>query len=158
MLKKALKNERGLTLIELLAVIVILGIIAAIAIPAIGNIIQNSREDAVKADAIQVLEGAKLMLASEDVTRLDSDGDNVITWDDGLSRYVDLNQESDGTDGSGNGLNPDTIEVTYSSNSIESVSATGYAGDVTLTFSDATLEDINSDNGEGTRTIPNSES
>ncbi|RIV13331.1 prepilin-type N-terminal cleavage/methylation domain-containing protein, partial [Priestia flexa] len=47
MMKKFLKNEKGLTLIELLAVIVILGIIAAIAIPSIGGIIQKSREDAV---------------------------------------------------------------------------------------------------------------
>ncbi len=38
-LQKRLKNEKGLTLVELLAVIVILGIIAAIAIPSIGNII-----------------------------------------------------------------------------------------------------------------------
>nr|AAB31769.1 lipase, triacylglycerol lipase {N-terminal} {EC 3.1.1.3} [Bacillus thermocatenulatus, DSM 730, Peptide Partial, 45 aa] [Geobacillus thermocatenulatus] len=34
------------TLIELLAVIVILGIIAAIAIPAIGAIMDNSKKDA----------------------------------------------------------------------------------------------------------------
>ena len=40
-LQKRLNNEKGLTLVELLAVIVILGIIAAIAIPSIGNIIQN---------------------------------------------------------------------------------------------------------------------
>lgn len=35
------KNEKGLTLVELLAVIVILAIVAAIAIPAISNVIDN---------------------------------------------------------------------------------------------------------------------
>ena len=34
-LKKRIKNEKGLSLVELLAVIVILAIVAAIAIPAI---------------------------------------------------------------------------------------------------------------------------
>lgn len=57
---KHLKNQKGLTLIELLAVIVILAIIAAIAIPAIGNIIENSRYKAVKADAINVLNAANV--------------------------------------------------------------------------------------------------
>lgn len=42
------KNQKGLTLVELLAVIVILGVIAAIAVPAIGGIISSSK---VKADA-----------------------------------------------------------------------------------------------------------
>lgn len=59
-LQKKLKNEKGLTLVELLAVIVILGIIAAIAVPAIGNIIQNTREKAVMADAINAMEAANL--------------------------------------------------------------------------------------------------
>jgi type IV pilus assembly protein PilA len=60
MLKRIIKNEKGLTLIELLAVIVILGIIAAIAIPSIGGLINKTREDAVKADAVQLLNAAKL--------------------------------------------------------------------------------------------------
>ncbi|MFL0583103.1 prepilin-type N-terminal cleavage/methylation domain-containing protein [Solibacillus silvestris] len=59
-LKKRIKNEKGLSLVELLAVIVILGIVAAIAVPAIGNIIQNSRDRAVLAEASSVLAGAKI--------------------------------------------------------------------------------------------------
>lgn len=58
--KRVLKNEKGLTLIELLAVIVILAIVAAIAIPAIGNIIDNSRYNAVKSDGINVINASNL--------------------------------------------------------------------------------------------------
>lgn len=59
LLKKRL-NQKGLTLIELLAVIVILAIVAAIAVPAIGNVIENSRYKAVKADAVNVINAANL--------------------------------------------------------------------------------------------------
>ena len=59
-LKKRIKNEKGLSLVELLAVIVILGIISAIAVPAIGNIIANSQAKAEIADAVQILNSAKL--------------------------------------------------------------------------------------------------
>ena len=59
-LQKKLNNEKGMTLIELLAVIVIIAIIAAIAIPAIGNIIENSRVGAIKSDASNVLSAVNL--------------------------------------------------------------------------------------------------
>lgn len=59
-LLQRLKNEKGLTLVELLAVIVILGIIAAIAIPSIGNIITNSKVNALKADGQSVLAAANM--------------------------------------------------------------------------------------------------
>ena len=58
--KKLVKNEKGLTLIELLAVIVILAIVAAIAIPSIGNIINKSKDRAILAEASNILAGAKI--------------------------------------------------------------------------------------------------
>ncbi|MGN7388438.1 competence type IV pilus major pilin ComGC [Sporosarcina sp. SAFN-015] len=65
-LQKRLKNEKGLTLVELLAVIVILGIIAAIAVPSIGSIIENSRIKAVKADALNAISAAELYFVEND--------------------------------------------------------------------------------------------
>ncbi|MFK5706486.1 prepilin-type N-terminal cleavage/methylation domain-containing protein [Lysinibacillus boronitolerans] len=55
------KNEKGLTLVELLAVIAILAIVAAIAIPAISNVIDNSRYKALKADAINVIHAGAVL-------------------------------------------------------------------------------------------------
>lgn len=44
-------NKKGLTLIELLGVIIVLGIIAAISFPAINGVISNSRKDTVVENA-----------------------------------------------------------------------------------------------------------
>lgn len=81
LLNKKLNNEKGMTLIELLAVIVILAIIAAIAVPAIGNIINNSRDKAVLAEASNVLSAAKLAnvagLCTEDADTITCDDEDI---------------------------------------------------------------------------------
>ena len=67
-IKALLKNQKGFTLVELLAVIVILGIIGAIAVPSIAGIIDNSKKDAHIANAQQMVSAARLAVAANDVT------------------------------------------------------------------------------------------
>ncbi|MFC4556682.1 prepilin-type N-terminal cleavage/methylation domain-containing protein [Virgibacillus kekensis] len=50
-IKKLVKKEKGFTLVELLAVIAILAIILAIAVPAVGNVISDSETKAEQANA-----------------------------------------------------------------------------------------------------------
>lgn len=60
LMKKRIKNEKGLTLVEVLAVVVILAIVAAIAIPAISNMIEKNRAKALVSDAINVMNAANI--------------------------------------------------------------------------------------------------
>jgi type IV pilus assembly protein PilA len=92
-MKKLLKNERGLTLVELLAVIVILGIIAAIAVPSIGGVIKNSKEDAIVAEALQIIDAARLAHAENpaDDSWTQAGGDD----DASLDAYVSKVKDSD---------------------------------------------------------------
>ena len=67
-LKKMLRKEKGFTLVELLAVIVILWIILAIAIPAIGNVIGSSEGKADEANIDLILNAARLADVNGDFT------------------------------------------------------------------------------------------
>ncbi|WP_077706097.1 type II secretion system protein [Virgibacillus dokdonensis] len=58
--QKLKQDQRGLTLVELLAVVVILAIVAAIAFVVIGNVIDNSKKDAHVANAQQIISAAKM--------------------------------------------------------------------------------------------------
>lgn len=152
-MKKRLKDQRGLTLVELLAVIVILGIIAAIAVPSIGGIIQKSKEDALKADAIAVLNAAKMHISSTNLTP-DTSGGDTITMDDSiLTDYLDNSQyfKNDGVDTS----SAYKVEYSINAQTFKLTTTAGItAGKSTITFTSAELKDINNDKEKGTRTIP----
>lgn len=129
--RKLLKNQKGLTLIELLAVIVILAIVAAIAVPAIGNIINNSRDKAILADASNILAGAKIAnVEGACKTEDDSDG-NTCTLEElkpyveGLSESVTYTATKDSTTGIWSieyskfeDINADKYKANITSNSI----------------------------------------
>ncbi|WP_379969462.1 prepilin-type N-terminal cleavage/methylation domain-containing protein [Ectobacillus sp. sgz5001026] len=74
-----LRNEHGLTLVELLAVVVILGIVSAIAVPSIGSIIENSKRDAHIANARQMIEAARIYATNEGATTNSATLDELAT-------------------------------------------------------------------------------
>lgn len=142
--KKVLKNEKGLTLIELLAVIVILAIVAAIAIPAIGNIIENSRYKAVKSDAINIINSANIYFTdNSDKTVVDIATLVNEKYLDNSGKFSPTSTEvkvvkPGGTDGNDKGTS-----ITGTSEKI--------SGDKTLTLKAATIKDISDATKEGNK-------
>ncbi|KGX93477.1 hypothetical protein N781_10575 [Pontibacillus halophilus JSM 076056 = DSM 19796] len=94
-MKQLLKDNKGFTLVELLAVIVILGIIAAIAIPAIGSIINNTEEEAHTSNALSILDAGRMAFAAD----LPDGGDDQYTITElvegGFLEEAPVNPETD---------------------------------------------------------------
>lgn len=65
-LREIMDKEEGFTLVELLAVIVILGIIMAIAVPSIGNVVNKAREDTAETEKVLIEDAARLYNTAED--------------------------------------------------------------------------------------------
>ena len=102
---KLLKNQKGMTLVELLAVLVILGIIAAIAIPMIGNAISESKQKGELNDALNIIAAAKLADANGEALETVGTGGNGYTkatltdkgyLDDSVSEFTGVTKSNKG--------------------------------------------------------------
>lgn len=143
-LQKKLKEQKGMTLIELLAVIVIIAIIAAIAIPAIGNIIENSRYSAVKSDASNVLSAANIYFTENPD---DADGKATLTelkagYLESAGKFDEVTTETD-------------VFVTNANPNQLTAPAVEFSGGKSLQFTNASQDQINGDDTKGSEVTAN---
>ena len=83
----ALKNRKGFTLVELMVVVVIIGILAAIAVPVYNKTTDKANQSAVEAN-LRTIDGAIMQYqASSDTTaapvKADLEGDYIANWPTG---------------------------------------------------------------------------
>ena len=122
------RDEEGMTLVELLAVIVILSIVAAIGGVAIAGVIQRSREDGRVADIQMLYEAATLAETSDAYISKDAKGKTAKDLNDaGYATSVNFLTDSSGKTtaagvlfkvvaGKGGGV--DKLQVTIPQNSM----------------------------------------
>lgn len=104
-LKKIWNKEDGFTLVELLGVIVILGIILAIAIPGIGNIVESARTKTTAQEQELVIDAARLYFVENNeiageatvlVSTLDSEGFLDVKTDSKVKPGDSVKRDADG--------------------------------------------------------------
>lgn len=102
---KQMKSEKGMTLVEVLAVLVILALIAAIAIPMIGNMISDSQKKSELNDALNIIAAAKLADANGEALETVGTGRNGYTnatltdkgyLDDSVSEFTGVTKSNKG--------------------------------------------------------------
>lgn len=93
-------NKKGTSLVELLAVIVIMGIIAAIAVPTVGALLKNTRQKGAASDFTTMYQAAQTYLVGSKDNTVSSGallaGDYVSIDDDAVTGTIIFTQQSNG--------------------------------------------------------------
>lgn len=131
-------NKKGFTLVELLAVIVILGVLLMIAVPAIQNVIKKSKKNAFESQAKLIIENVETMLS-------------VSTNKPNATCYIPTESVKLERGGLNDNAKKGYVTVTPNSNSI-----TGY--DVTINIGDGTYainnKGLSNATAESSTTVP----
>jgi len=75
-INKRIRNKKGFTLIELVVVIAIIGILAAIAIPRFTGVRENANESVVIANLKSIQTAVELYISQENTNTVDFDDDD----------------------------------------------------------------------------------
>jgi len=75
MFKKALKNKKGFTLVELMVVVAILGVLIAVAVPVYNNVTTKAELSTIKAN-LRIINSAIMQAQLDNVTPA-ADGSNL---------------------------------------------------------------------------------
>lgn len=117
-------NKRGFTLVELLAVLVILGLLVTIAVPAATSVSEKAKAKMLKTKTQLAMQGAILYFqdhkdafsSGSDLTNC-STSDNVITCHVTFKKLADLSQlDYDVTDDNGVGHVQNPVDKSYIDN------------------------------------------
>lgn len=130
-------NKKGFTLVELLAVIVILAIILAIAVPSITGILNSAKKSSFEADVKLIIKGIEYKMLEANASNTTGpvigqiDADDLVSYGADSSNYV-----ISATDGEGcriTALDPVSVVIESTSNSeFGAYTATGTRNTLTI--------------------------
>ena len=90
--QKVKKSRAGYTLTELIVVVAILGVLAAIGIPMVMNSVQNSKDNADKA-SIKAIETAVQMCLADGSLKIDGTSKKIVIGTSSLTSIADIVEE-----------------------------------------------------------------